>query len=342
MKYRSYHKEIENSTAQILDVFNDIIIDRRDSQGTVQQLLRVPCVYGSRSRVLKSLENRDKNVKLPMMVMSMTSIAKDSSRVHSTHDGMLYQTDASYDYLKNTPVPVNISYKIDVITKFQQDMDMVLSNFVPFFNPDIYVVIPHPVNPTQNLKPQLVWDGSVSMELPDTTPKNESARIIATTSFTFKTWMFPGLEADEGGNYIKRINFNPSIGYDTDGVGRLQGWFVVPQYDFEESYGDYSFDKYKESIICGYIDPRYTDQLQISAGISGYWHDISATCTGESLGINLSGDPVYLVTSDDGILFVSDRCYVTEGMAQMSLQEYVDYYESTLTGELSGYNGKFF
>jgi hypothetical protein len=340
MRYRSYHREIEKATAQVLDVLNDIIIDRRNPAGDVQQLISVPCVYGSRSRILKSLENRDKNVKLPLLVLNMSGISKDIQRVHSTHDGLLYQDSSTYNYLKNTPVPVNISYTIDVITKFQQDMDMIISNFIPFFNPDIYVVIPHPVNANQNLKVQFVWDGNINLELPEAVGKNESARIIASTSFIVKTWIFPGMDTDSGdGNLIKRINFNPSIGYDENGIGRLQGWYAVPTYDYETGYGEYSFNKFMSGIICGYVAPRYSDQLQISAGISGYWHDISGMCTGDTLGINISGDPSYLTTTEGGLLFVSDHNYISEGMSEMSLQDYVDYYNSTISGELSGYTG---
>lgn len=340
MRYRSYHKEIEYATAQFFDIFNDIVIDRRDSKNNVQKLIKVPCLYGSRSRVLKSLENREKNVKLPLIVVNMESISKDNARVHSIHDGLLYQTGNSQDLLKNTPVPINIVYNVEIITKFQQDMDMIIGNFIPFFNPDVYVVVPHPIYKGQMQKPQIVWNGHIGLDLPDTIGKNEPARIIATTSFTFKTWIHPGMnEYDPNAdNIIRRINFNPCIGYDEDGIGRLQGWFAVPTYD-PETKMPMSFEKYKQSIICGYIDSQFTDQLQISGGVSGYWHDISALCTGDVLDIHISGDPMYLVTNTSGMLFVSDHCYISQGMAQLSLADYINYYNSTVSGELSGYQG---
>lgn len=339
MRYRSYHKEIQLATAQILDVLNDIVIDRRDANDNIQQLISVPCLYGSRSRILKSLENKEKNIKLPLLVLSINSINRDSSRVHSIHDGLLYQDgSANYNYLKNTPVPINIEYNVDIITKFQEDMDMILGNFIPFFNPDVYVVIPHPINAGQNLKPQIVSNGNINLTFPDEISANESSRIIASTMFTFKTWIFPGMSSDSEGKVIKRINFNPSIGYDSDNVGRLQGWFCVPKYDWETK-GEYSFSKFTQNILCGYIDSRYTDQLQLSAGISGYWSDISAMVTGNTLGIQMSGNPTYLTTDEGSLLFITDHSYLPKNLAYLSIEDYVDYYTSCISGQLSGYNG---
>jgi hypothetical protein len=76
MKSRSYHKEIQRNSAQVLDVFDDIYIDRRTVDNVVQKLIKVPCVYGSRSRILKSLENRGNTLKIPLVCINISSITR--------------------------------------------------------------------------------------------------------------------------------------------------------------------------------------------------------------------------------------------------------------------------
>ena len=331
MKYRSFNAELQTAVASMLDTLNDVTIDRRNSKGTVQQLINVPCVYGNSSRIFKSQESPNKTVELPLMCLSMKGLTRDLSRIFSINDYLTQQDGSSFmNYKSKMPQPINISFNLEIITKFQEDMDQIISNFSVWFCPDIFVISPHPANNNVKLKQQIVWNGNIDINYPEEATKDQPTRIIANTSFTFKTWLFPGMGVDDyEGKKIKRINFNGCIGWDTDGVGRLQGWHAVPS--------NVTFDKYKQDVLCGYIDPRYTDQLQITGGVSGYWSDISALVTGDIYGINISGDPCYLTTSDGGVIFITNQCYLPRGMSNLTLQDYINYYTSTVSGELSGY-----
>ena len=343
MKIRSYRREIQNSTAQMLDVFNDIVIDRRDKDNHVQQLITVPCVYGSRSRILKSLENRNNTVQLPLVCISISGLRRDNSRVHSIHDGLLRKSgSSSFSYLENTPVPINITYTMTILTKFQEDMDQILSNWLVWFNPDIYVVIPHPVIPGENLKCQIVSDGNIPVVYPEELDKNSPVRVVATTTFEFRTWLFPGLDGDKyEGKIIKRINFTGALSFDTDGIGRLNGFYAVPN--------SMSLDAYKENIILGLIKPPNWDVWQISGGLAGLWHDVSGIVSGTNIDDIVIGDPsnaCYLTVSGEdlsGILLITDRCYLPSNMEGLTVYDYVDYYNSVYnpSGELYGYNGAY-
>lgn len=46
-----------------------------------------------------------------------------------------------------TPVPVDISYDVTIIAKYPSDIDKIASNFMVFFNSDIYVSCHHPKFP---------------------------------------------------------------------------------------------------------------------------------------------------------------------------------------------------
>ena len=54
------------------------------------------------------------------------------------------------DYNLYTPIPVDITYTVSMISKVPGDIDRIISNFILFFNKDVFVSHKHPKFP--NLK----------------------------------------------------------------------------------------------------------------------------------------------------------------------------------------------
>lgn len=337
MKYRSYNNELKNCLAQVMDVFNDIVIDRRNGHNTVQKYLNVACVNGGRSRILKSIENRDKTLSLPLIAITMGGFRRDTSRAHELNSGVLPQT-SWYDPGYNTPIPVVIDFEVMVVTKYHEDLDQILLNVLSMFSPDIYIVTPHPKIPGENIKNQLVWSGDVSKTYPegeDTAP----SRYIATTSFVLKAWIFPGIGQSNEGPLIHKINFCPNLlplsGNDDGSLGHhLDRWFDVPN--------RMSFDEYTGNIVCGYIkadgDRDNWDFLPMSGGLSGYWKDISgAVASGVLSGssVTLTGDLCWLLTQEDYILLYAygkNGIPLTPGFDS---SQYLTYCQDVASGTLS-------
>jgi len=247
LKTRSYNSEIRTATAQTLDVFNNIIIDRRDSSG-IQKLIEVPCYYGNRSRILKSLENENKTLKIPLITLVKGSISRDTMRVADTNNGLLFQSGTAdgYDVLKNRPQPMNIEFELSIITKYEDDMDQIISNFIPMMSPDFYVVWPNPKQPGKNLKSQVVWDGAINYEYPTDVSETDPYRIIVTTNLVYKTWIFPGLGEDpDDGPLIRKMNFCPNLLSIGDGNFGLDRWYDVPM--------GMTINEYQENVVCGMI-----------------------------------------------------------------------------------------
>lgn len=317
MRTRSYNAEIRTATAQVLDVFNDIIIDRRDSAG-IKKLIRVPCVYGNRSRILKSLENKNKTFKVPMVVIRKESLNRDTTRVADINNGLFFQSEGSgntYNVLKNRPQPMNIDFELSIITRYEDDMDQIISNFMPMMSPDFYVAWPNPRQPGKNLKSQVVWDGSINYEWPTDISETEPYRIIATTMFTYKTWIFPGLpeSVDDDGPLIHKINYCPNLLSVEDGNYMLDRWYDVPY--------SMTLDEYQDMIVCGMIKMDQTrenwDWFPMSGAFSGTWQEVSsiiidccpltALVSGSTLSQLLSGDSLYDLTylwDDEGNLLL--------------------------------------
>ena len=83
-------------------------------------------------------------------------------------------------------------------------MDQILSNFVPYNNP--YIIISWKVPSSQNLtnnleiRTEVLWDGSLNLQYPIEVSGTQPARIIASTSFTMKGWLFKGPRSEDTKN----------------------------------------------------------------------------------------------------------------------------------------------
>ena len=277
MKFRSYNEEIKTATAQFLDLFNDIVIDRRDRNG-VQKLIKVPCVYGDRSRILKSLENRNKTLKIPLISVTKQGFARDTARISDLHIGMTYQIgDSKYDLLKDKPQPVDISFTVDIVTKYEEDMDQIVSNFMPLMRPDVYVVWPNPKQVGKHLKSQVIWDGSIDFERPEDLSETDPYRIIGTATFIYKTWLFTGLyEDDNDGPLIHKINFCSNLLSIADGNYMLDRWFDVPM--------TMSIDSYLDMVTSGLIQKDRTrdnwDYVPCAPEVSGNYENLTEALSG--------------------------------------------------------------
>ena len=191
---------------QFVAAFDDIVIGRFNKAREEQDKINVRYVYAPKQRVLYDLVNLNKTMTLPVVSVNVNSVTRDESRVFNKIDGFYYtgateREDLVSRHLKS-PVPVNISISCSILTRYQTDMDQILSNFVPFCNP--YVVIswkvPEKFNlaKDQEIRSEVLWNGDVSLEYPTTTDGNVKARVTADTSFTIKGWLFKDTDSDVG------------------------------------------------------------------------------------------------------------------------------------------------
>jgi len=193
MKYKSYNNELKIATAQILDVFNNIEIYRFNSDSEISDTIEIPIVYGHRSSILKSLENRNKTIKFPIMALSISGVGVNINRIHSLNNDIMYKDEVNSKILPKYKIgmPVKIGYNITLLTKYQDDLDQWISNITMNLMPSIYVVWPHPYN-KGNIKSKISWDGEFDIEYP-TEFENTTYKLEATISLEYNTWLFGGM-----------------------------------------------------------------------------------------------------------------------------------------------------
>ena len=200
--------------AQFIAAFDDIVIGRYNKNREEKDRINVRYLYAPKQRVMHDLINTNKTIDLPAVAVNIQSISRDTTRVFNKVDGFYYSGQNPQDnslvsrHIK-APIPINLTLNVSILSRYQTDVDQILSNFVPFCNP--YVVIswylPKAFNVAvdQEIRSEVLWDGNVSLNYPTELVGTQKARVTADTTFTVKGWLFKD-EADPTGNifYIKK------------------------------------------------------------------------------------------------------------------------------------------
>ena len=193
MKDYTYSFEIKDLLTQFVAAFDDIVIKRYDKNRVAKEDVSVRYVLAPKQRVMYDIVNKAQNLTLPVVAVNVTSISRDTSRVFNKLDSLYNRTG---DYGKSTllmPVPINIEVNVSILARYLQDMDQILSNFVPFNNPYIIISWKEPTKvdaQTVEIRSEVLWSGSISLTEPTDIAYSEKFRIVADTAFTIKGWLF--------------------------------------------------------------------------------------------------------------------------------------------------------
>jgi hypothetical protein len=200
---------------QFVAAFDDIVIGRFNKDRVEKDRINVRYVYAPKQRVLYDIINENKTLTLPVVSVNVTNISRDQTRVFNKLDGFYYQGNVGEEKVSRhikSPVPVNVSLSVSVLTRYQTDMDQILSNFVPFCNP--YVIIswkvPEAFNLSvdQEIRSEVLWDGNISMKYPTELNASQKARVTADTTFTIKGWLFKDTDNPSGNIFFIDQNFH--------------------------------------------------------------------------------------------------------------------------------------
>ena len=134
MEIQSYNTELAYANMLFARPFSDIVLERQVKNPETKKLepkqYQVNCVFGQRSRILKSLQNPEKEgtVKLPLIAINRTGVTRNPERLNNLHNEIKYQESSTRrNYNLYTPVPVDISYDVTVMSKFPGDIDKIMS-----------------------------------------------------------------------------------------------------------------------------------------------------------------------------------------------------------------------
>jgi len=145
---RFYWGTIRKAIIAFGNMFNSITIERRDADGNIIQVLKVPISYASKQKALARIQQRpnvdDMNVQVivPRMSFEMTTLSYDFARkISPIQQNRSVNTSTSTLDAQYAPTPYNIDISLFVYVKNQDDGLQIVEQILPYFNPDYNLTV---------------------------------------------------------------------------------------------------------------------------------------------------------------------------------------------------------
>jgi len=233
MRKYTYDFELEQMFTMFMSAMDDVIVKRYNHDREPQDQIKVRFVYAPKQRVLLDLLDKAQNIQLPVIAVSNGGITRDPNRVFNKIEGSyIPSSDPRLIKPQLQPVPIDLTINLSILTRYQQDYDQIITNFLPYFDPYIIISWRTPNRPDQEIRSQVIWSGSVTTEYPTDLNATQVARVQGTTSFTFKGWIFkaaPGKDTSKIFTITTDFSTEPGIHtkYSLDQLDPLQTDRVV-------------------------------------------------------------------------------------------------------------------
>ena len=218
--------------------------------------IHVNFLYSPKSRTLNEIINKAQHHKLPCISISLGSIRRAVGRVFNKIDGSSWtdtrtRTPSSANWINLLqPVPIDIGVNVSILSRFQSDVDQILSNFVPYIDP--YFVIswkwPDEISFSDfEIRSHVKWSENISFQYPLDIAKEAAYWTNADTAFTIEGWMFKNKPADGKPIYVIDMSFTS--------VSAIEDYNVMKS--FEDDYNtDYHIISARPQSML--VDPFYS------------------------------------------------------------------------------------
>ena len=245
-----YHEIIRKTVIAFGTLFNDVHIRHQDATGKDIGEMKVPISYGPKQKFLARVQqqpelNKAIAMSLPRMSFEMNNIQYDPTRKSG-----ISQTFKAVDdkKLKKVfmPVPYNLGFELNILTKLQDDSLQIVEQILPFFQPGFTLTIDLVKQIGERRDVPMVLD---SITFTDDYEGNFETRraLIYTLNFTAKTYMF-GPIADSTDGLIRKVQLDYYSDTNTRTAKRVQRYTVAaaPKKDYNE---DSVIDQYDAPLI---------------------------------------------------------------------------------------------
>lgn len=212
MKNYTFHFEIKDVIKQFAAAFDDIVIKRYNKDRQSGDTIAVNYVYAPKSRTLHDLVNKSQTLKLPCVSISMGGVRRNQNRVFNKIAGSEWRIGTGEDKWINLlqPVPVDITVNVSIITRFQDDMDQIITNFVPYTDPYFVISWKWPLedaNQDIEIRSKVMWSESINYQYPTELSPDAAYWLVADTSFTIESWLFKNQSQNSKAIYEIDANF---------------------------------------------------------------------------------------------------------------------------------------
>jgi hypothetical protein len=197
-----YHGITRKAIVAFGVMFNNLNVRRRDTEGAIQQTIRVPLAYAAKNKMLARIarlpdpENAQQQTTVPRMSFEVIAFEYDGARkinLMNQTSQIISQTQAKRVY---GPTPYNLTVNLYVYTKNQDDGLQIFEQIAPAFNPDFNVTVNY--IPELGIKHDLpIILNSVAYDDGYEGLMEEQRVIIWTYTFTLKLYYYGPTETQE-------------------------------------------------------------------------------------------------------------------------------------------------
>jgi len=209
LKKYTYNFEIKDLLTQFVAAFDDTVIKRYDKNGNAKQEIEVRYVFAPKQRVMYDIVNKAQNITLPVVTVDLTSVAYDDKRVFNKINNIHNYVNDVENTKVHMPVPVNLSIKMSILCRYMQDLEQIITNFIPYSNPYIVIAWQEPTDTgnINEIRTEVLWDQTISMTPPTELSYTDKFRAVADTTFTIKGWLFRDRNEPTKAIYFIENNF---------------------------------------------------------------------------------------------------------------------------------------
>jgi hypothetical protein len=258
-----YHEIIRRTVISFGTLFNDINIRHKDSSGGSISQIKVPLAYGPMQKFLARIEqqselNKPIAMTLPRLSFEMTSIQYDPTRKANITQTFKVQ-DGNNLKKVYLPVPYNLGFQLNLMSKIQDDALQVVEQILPYFQPAFTLTVDLVDSIGEKRDIPVVLD---NVSFTDDYEGDFSSRriLIYTFNFTAKTYLFgPIAESTDG--LIRKVQVDYYTGTDTQTAKREMRYTVTPDPIDAQPTDDFGFDESIEMFFDGkeFSPTRQTD-----------------------------------------------------------------------------------
>ena len=227
-----YHEIIRKTIIAFGTLFNDIHIRHQDNAGNDISDIKVPLAYGPSQKFLARITqqselNKPIQITLPRMSFEMTSIAYDPTRKTSLVQTFKTCDDGSKAKKVFMPVPYNIGFELNVLSKLNDDSLQIVEQILPYFQPHFNLTIDLVESIGEKRDIPIILD-AVSFQ--DDYEGNFDTRraLIHTFKFTAKTYLFGPIASSSDG-LIRKVQVDMYSDTNTQTAKREVRYTVTPK-----------------------------------------------------------------------------------------------------------------
>tara|TARA_A100001035_G_scaffold183165_1_gene145818 strand:+ start:3347 stop:4192 length:846 start_codon:yes stop_codon:yes gene_type:complete len=226
-----YHQIVRKTIIAFGTLFNDVNIRHQDKNGNDISNIKVPLAYGPVQKFLARLEqqadlNKAIQITLPRMSFEMTSIAYDSTRKSSLVQTFKTCDDGSKVKKVFMPVPYNIGFQLNILSKLNDDSLQILEQILPYFQPHFNLTIDLVDSIGEKRDIPIILD-AVSFQDDYEGSFDTRRALIHTLNFTAKTYLF-GPIADSSDGLIRKVQVDMYADTNTRTAKREMRYTVEP------------------------------------------------------------------------------------------------------------------